>query len=62
MTKNRAIAKAKTLAKQGPRVAAVLKVGLSNYAAAPGYMDADREAVLQVLLVTPDGRTWTPIK
>lgn len=55
-----AIEKAKKLAAEGPRVAAILvpTSGRLQYIAIPGYLDKDGENYRQIRLVTPDGRVW----
>ena len=60
-----ALKRAKLLAREGPRVAAVLKSATAKasssrpYGSIPGYIDEDRPGVFsQLALVTPDGRVW----
>lgn len=52
-----AVRAARGFAKEGPRVAAVVKHGKS-YSALAGFIDADTKAIKQIALVTPDGRVW----
>lgn len=45
------------LVRQSPAVAIARKPRL-KYFALPGFMDADLENLIQILLITPDGREW----
>lgn len=56
-TLDAAITRARKLAADGPRIAAVLQ-GDGRYGAVPGYLDSDAGKIQQVALVTPDGRVW----
>lgn len=54
-----ALNRARQFAKEGPRVAAVLKDRKSKkYCAIAGFIDEDLDIAKQVCLVTPDGRAW----
>lgn len=53
------LTKARQLAAEGPRVSALITDGV-NVDAVAGYIESNTEKLIQVALITPDGRVWLP--